>query len=796
MTMELVQAIRNGRLFFDGGMGSMLQAAGLPEGLLPDVWSLERPQVVQDIHRAYLEAGCNLITTNTFGASVEKLAPYGYTVSQLMEAGVNNARAAIAQTGRDAYVAVDLGPTGKLLAPYGDLDFEDAVSRFVPLVRGAEEAGADCLFFETFSDLYEAKAAVLAAKENSSLPIFISLIFDTQGKLLTGGDPIATVALLEGLGVSAIGVNCGLGPLQLAPVLNTLSRYTSLPLICQPNAGLPETQDGQTVYRVNPDDFALQMKDLAPYAQMLGGCCGTTPEHLRAMISACRDIPAPEITPKKRLLISSYCRTVEFGHGPVIIGERINPTGKKKLQAALREGDVSYVLREALAQEEAGAQILDVNVGLPDLDEVTLLSATAESIQSVSPLPLQLDSSDPIAMERALRRYNGKPLVNSTSGKQESLDVILPLVKKYGGGLVCLTLDEDGIPETVEGRLAIARRITEAANAHGIPNHELLVDALTLPVSAGEENANITLETLRRAKEELGVSTALGVSNVSFGLPRRDLLNTTFFTLAMQAGLDGAIINPNSADMMGAYRSFLALTGQDAKSASYIETYRDQVAAPAPSAPASDMSLFEAVSKGLSEQAVQQARNAVASGHAVLDIINENLVPALDEVGRGFEAGTLFLPQLLMSAEAAKAAFSILREHLPAGDSNDNWLVILATVKGDIHDIGKNIVKVLLESYRFRVLDLGKDVPPERIVEAAREHQARLVGLSALMTTTAPYMKETIRQLREANLSARVLVGGAVITADYAESIGADYYAADAMESVHIAQAVFSAQEA
>lgn len=794
--MELLNALQNGRLFFDGGMGSMLQEAGLPEGLLPDVWSLERPEVVQSIHCAYLEAGCHFITTNTFGATEEKLAPYGYTVLQVMQAAVQNARTAMRQTGKDAFIAADFGPTGKLLAPYGDLDFEDAISRFAPLARAAQEAGADCILIETMSDLYETKAAVIAAKENCTLPIFVTLIFDTQGKLLTGGDAAATVALLEGLGVAALGVNCGLGPTQLAPVLKSLWKYASVPLICQPNAGLPETQNGKTVYRVAPSDFAAEMKELAPYARVLGGCCGTTPDHLRAMISACQEIPIPEITPKKRLLISSYCRTVEFGNGPVIIGERINPTGKKKLQAALREEDISYVLREALSQEEAGAQILDVNVGLPDIDEVSLLSKVAESIQSVSPLPLQLDSSDPVAMERALRRYNGKPLVNSTSGKQENLDAILPLVKKYGGGLVCLTLDEDGIPETVEGRLAIARRIAEAANAYGIPNHELLVDALTLPVSAGEENAKVTLETLRRAKEELGVSTALGVSNVSFGLPRRDLLNTTFFTLAMQAGLDGAIINPNSAEMMGAYRAFRALSGQDPQSASYIENYRDQSASLAPAPANTEMSLFEAVLKGLSEQAVLMAQKSLSEGHAVLDIINENLVPALDEVGRGFEAGTLFLPQLLMSAEAAKTAFAILREHLPSGDSNNSWLVILATVKGDIHDIGKNIVKVLLESYRFRVLDLGKDVPPERIVEAAREHGALLVGLSALMTTTAPYMAETIRQLREAKLCARVLVGGAVITAEYAQSIGADFYAADAMESVHIAQEVFSGKEA
>lgn len=791
--MNIRAALQVGRIFFDGGMGSMLQAAGLPEGLLPDLWSIENPTAVQDIHKAYLQAGCTLITTNTFGAFADKLAPAGYTVSQLCEAAVQNACIAIRETGCEAFVAFDLGPTGKLLRPYGDLDFEEAVARFAPLVSAAEASGADCILIETMSDLYEMKAAVLAAKENSSLPILASLIFDAQGKLLTGGDAKSAVALLEGLGVTAIGLNCGLGPLQLLPVLRELYAAASIPLFVQPNAGLPEVQQGQTVYLVDPAAFALEMTALAPFVRGLGGCCGTTPPHLAAMISACRDLPLPALTPKNTLLISSYCRAVEFGGAPVIIGERINPTGKKKLQAALRANDASYVLREALAQEEAGAHILDVNVGLPDLDEVQLLSAMAEAIQAVTALPLQLDSSNPAAMERALRRYNGKPLINSVNGKQESLDAILPLAAKYGGGLVCLCLDDTGIPDTVEGRLAIAEKIATEAARYGIPRRELLIDALTLPVSAGADNARITLETLRRTKEELGLLTALGVSNVSFGLPRREQLGTAFFTLAMQAGLDGAIINPNSAEMMAAYRSFLVLSGLDANSADYIAAYRDAVAPEQQAKPSATFGLYEAVCKGLSVEAVQTAQAELAKGRPVLDIINETLVPALDTVGRGFEQGTLFLPQLLMSAEAAKAAFALLQEQLPAQDGERAALVVLATVKGDIHDIGKNIVKVLLESYRFRVLDLGKDVPPSRIVEAVRETGARLVGLSALMTTTAPYMAETISALTAAALPCAVVVGGAVITQDYADRIGADYYAADAMETVHIAQRLLQA---
>lgn len=789
--MGILEALSAGRLFFDGGMGSMLQEAGLPDGRLPDVWSIENPSAVEAIHLAYLEAGANFVTTNTFGAMEDKLAPYGYHVHEVMAAAIKNARSAIEKSGRKAFVAADIGPTGKLLKPYGDLDFEEAVSRFAPAVRAAEEEGADCILIETMSDLYEMKAAVLAAKENSTLPIFATLIFDGSGKLLTGGSPAGAVALLEGLGVTALGVNCGLGPVQLAPVIEELWKYTSIPLICQPNAGLPQTQEGKTVYNISPSDFASEMEKLSSKVQILGGCCGTTPAHIKAMTSVCRNVPLEELKVKDRLLISSYCQTVEFGKGPVVIGERINPTGKKKLQQALREKDTGYVLREALSQEEAGAQILDVNVGLPGLDEAVVLRETVEAIQSVTGLPLQLDTSDPIAMEEALRRYNGKPLINSVNGKKESLDELLPLVAKYGGGLVCLTLDETGIPDTAEGRLDIAQRIIEAAEAYDIPRRELLVDALTLPVSAGEANAQVTLETVRRLKCELGVKTALGVSNVSFGLPRRDLINTTFFTLALEAGLDGAIINPNSVEMMGAFRAFKALSGLDPQSQDYIDSFRDQSTKPTEAAKTAEMNLEEAVRKGLLDLATQEAKHEASSGRSMLEIINGSLVPALDAVGRGFEDGSLFLPQLLMSAEAAKAAFAVLKEQFPIEENGQSGLVLLATVKGDIHDIGKNIVKVLLESYRFKVLDLGKDVPPEVIVAAAREHKIRLVGLSALMTTTAPYMAETIRKLREAGLTCEVIVGGAVITQEYADEIGADYYAKDAMESVHFAKRVF-----
>ncbi|MDY3015078.1 MAG: homocysteine S-methyltransferase family protein [Evtepia sp.] len=790
----LLEAIREKRLYLDGGFGSMLQAAGLPEGMLPDIWNLKNPQAVQQIHQAYLEAGCRLLTTNTFGSSRQKLLPYGVSPAEVVTAAVQNVRAAMEAAGvTDAYVCGDIGPTGRLLKPYGDLDFEEAVSLFSETIRAAARAGADAILIETMSDLYEMKAAVVAAKESCDLPVLASLIFDGSGKLLTGGSPQGAVALLEGLGVDVLGINCGLGPKEMAGVFQAMWEASSTPLLLQPNAGLPRSEGGKAVYDVSPQEYAQQMAPLAPMATVMGGCCGTTPAHLQALIETTREVPLPEVTWKDTLLVTSYCQTVSLdGKDLVIIGERINPTGKKKLQAALREGDTGYVLGEALKQEEAGAHILDVNVGLPGLDEPAVLTKTMEAIQEVTGLPLQLDTSNPKAMEVALRRYNGKPLVNSVNGKEESLEAILPLVKKYGGGLVCLTLDDDGIPGDAEGRVAIARKIVARAEALGIPRRELLVDGLTMPVSAGGENANVTLETLRRVKEELGVKTALGVSNVSFGLPKRDQLNVSFFTMALQAGLDGAIMNPMSGGMMGAYRAYRALRGLDSQCQDYMAAFQEEAQAPAAAPAAGEtLSLQQSVCKGLKEAAAHTARDLAEGGRDILDIINGELVPALDQVGKGFEQGTLFLLQLLMSAEAAKAAFQVLKDYLPAGESTGEPQIVLATVKGDIHDIGKNIVKVLLESYRFRVLDLGKDVAPETIVETVRQRKIPLVGLSALMTTTAPYMAETIRQLREAGLPCKVVVGGAVITQDYADSIGADRYAADAMESVHYAQEIF-----
>lgn len=788
--LKLLDAVRQRRVFFDGAMGTMLQDAGLPAGRLPDLWCLERPETVRAVHAAYLQAGSGIIKTNTFGSNPYKLAPYGVTTQQVVEAAVGIAKNAVAASAAEGWVALDIGPTGKLLKPYGDLDFEEAVSLFAPLVKAGAKAGADCILIETMSDTYELKAAVLAAKENADLPIFATLIFDESGRLLTGGDIPAVVALLEGLGVDAFGFNCGMGPAQVAPLVDELLRYTSTPVIVNPNAGLPRYEAGVTVFDVSPAEFADQMAALAPKALYLGGCCGTTPAHIAAMTAACRNVPAAPVPEKTPLLISSYGRAVALDGDPVIIGERINPTGKKRLQQALRQDDTDYILREGLSQQDAGAHVLDVNVGLPGLDEKVLLPATVQALQSITPLPLQLDTSDPAAMEAALRLYNGKPLLNSVNGKRESLDAILPLVKKYGGGLVCLTLDENGIPETAEGRVAIARRIARAAEEHGIRSRELLMDALTLPVSAGGDNGNVTLEALRRIRTELGLKTVLGVSNVSFGLPQRDEINTAFFTLTLGAGLDAAIVNPMSASMMNAYHAFRAVTGRDPQCESYISRCSGaDIPQPVPSD--TGLTLEQAIVKGLREPAAALAKAAAANGD-IMAVVQNALVPALDLVGTGFEKGTIFLPQLLMSAEAAKSAFDELKALLPAGEGTAGPRVILATVKGDIHDIGKNIVKVLLENYRYQVIDLGKDVPPETIVQAAVEGDIRLVGLSALMTTTVPYMAETIRLLAEAKPDCRVIVGGAVLTQEYADSIGAHCYAKDAMAAVHYAQKIFS----
>ena len=780
-------------LFFDGAMGSLLQEKGLGAGELPETWNLTRPDDILEIHKAYLAAGCDIIKTNTFGANSAKYHDDQYTVQDVIQAGVAIARQAVAEHGH-GLVAMDIGPTGKLLQPIGDLRFEDAYALFSEMASCGKEAGADLILIETMSDTYEMKAAVLAAKEQTNLPIFVTMIFDENGKLLTGGDIAAAVALLEGLGVDGIGFNCGLGPNQMKKLLPQLQSCASIPLVINPNAGLPKMMDGKTVYDVDPDTFANAMVDMiSDGVCIVGGCCGTTPAHLEKMISLCRDLKPIPPTEKNRTVVSSYAKAVTFGDWPVIIGERINPTGKARFKEALRNHDIDYILREGVNQQQNGAHVLDVNVGLPEIDEVQMMVDVVQQLQSILDLPLQIDTTNAAAMEQAMRIYNGKPLINSVNGKQESMKQIFPLVKKYGGTVVALTIDENGIPDTAAGRLAISRKIMETAAAYGIPKKDIIVDVLAMTVSAEQKAAAVTLQALTSIHEELGLHTSLGVSNISFGLPQRENVNTAFFTMALQNGLSGAIINPNSKAMMAAYRSYCALSGIDQQCMDYIAAYADQPSSSAlPVAAAADISISQAIIKGLKESAFTCADELVKEKKP-LDIINTELIPALDTVGKRFEKGTLFLPQLLMSAEAAKSAFEAIKVHLSriGAAETKKEKIILATVKGDIHDIGKNIVKVLLENYSYDVIDLGKDVDPQTIVDTAIRDDVKLIGLSALMTTTVVNMEETIRLLHRQAPGCKIMVGGAVLTQEYADMIHADYYSKDAMGSVRYAHQLF-----
>ena len=790
--MNIREELARRVLIFDGGMGTMLQAAGLPAGYEPELWNLERPDAVRAVHAQYLTAGADIVTTNTFGANAVKLA--GHPVEEIVTAAVTLAREAVAEHGK-GFVALDLGPTGRLLRPMGDLPFEEAVAAYAPAVRAGAAAGADLVLIETMSDLYEAKAAVLAAKENCGLPIFVSVVLDQTGRMLTGGDLSSAVALLEGLGVDAIGLNCGLGPQQMATLFPELLRLTSLPVLIQPNAGLPECVDGCTHFRVGPEEFAAAMAELVRSGlRVTGGCCGTTPEHIRALSAACRDLPALPVAPKHRTWVSSYARTVVFGGKPVLIGERINPTGKPRLKEALRSGDMDYVLRLAIEQQEKGAQVLDVNVGLPEVDEPALLPRTVEELQAVTDLPLQIDTNHPEAMAAAMRCYNGRPLVNSVSGKAESMAAVFPLLKRYGGTAIALTLDENGIPATAGERVAIAQKIIDTAASYGIPKEGLIFDPLALTISADQSAAAVTLETVDRITRELGCRTSLGVSNVSFGLPRREAVNSAFFLLALEHGLSAAILNPNSAPMTDALRAYCALKGLDPNCQDYIAAMAGETA-PAPAVPAAGMDLGTAVERGLKESAVAAAKAGLDGGKAPMELIDDGLIPALDRVGAAFETGKLYLPQLLMSAEAAKAVFELLRGAMtregerPAAKAK----VVLSTVKGDVHDIGKNIVKVLLENYGYQVVDLGKDVSPQAVTEAVVREHAAFCGLSALMTTTVGAMEETIALLRQEAPWCKVMVGGAVLTEDYARRMGADFYGKDAMSDVRYADGVTEA---
>lgn len=776
---DVRKALKSQRLYFDGGFGTVVQAMGLKKGTPPETWNIEYPEKVSEVHRAYIDAGSNIITTNTFGVNCDKYPNY----KELIFSAVQCARNAIGD-GEEVFVAFDVGPTGRMLQPLGDLVFERAVEIFSESVREAVKCGVDLIIVETMNDSLETKAAVLAARENSDLPIFVTNVYDKSGKLMTGADPEAMIAMLEGLRVDALGMNCSFGPDAMLEIIDRFTENSSLPLITNPNAGLPRVEGERTTFDVTPDEFSDYMVLLAKKGvNILGGCCGTTPEHIRKTVEKTKDIPLAPAVKKDKTRVSSYTHCVTIGEGVCLIGERINPTGKPKLKDALRRGDMGYILSEGVREAECGVHILDVNVGLPEIDEASMMKRAVESLQAVTDLPLQLDSSNPRVLEGAMRIYNGKPLINSVNGKEESMTGIFPLIQKYGGAVIALTMDESGIPDTAEGRVAIAERIAFRALEYGIEKKDIIVDPLCLAVSSDPQSALVTLRAVHLLSQK-GFRTSLGVSNVSFGLPEREKINTSFFTSALENGLDCAIMNPFSKGMMDVYYAFRALHGLDAGCTEYIEyaaafsqseAVRTDIS--------SDITLHQAIVRGLRDEASKKA-DELLKALPPLDVINLHIVPALNEVGDSFEKKKTYLPQLLMSAESASAAFETVRAVMKGDSGDSSKAIILATVKGDIHDIGKNIVRVLAESYGYKVYDLGRDVDPERIVSAVAETGCTLVGLSALMTTTVPAMADTIKALGEKYDNVTTVVGGAVLTEEYASMIGADAYCADAMALV------------
>lgn len=775
-------------VFLDGGMGTMLQALGIETEHVPEMLNLTDSASIMKIHRMYAESGSDIVYANTFGANRFKLRRCGHSVEEVVSAGVKNAREAV---GGNALTALDIGPLGQLLEPSGSLSFENAYDCFREIVLAGRDA--DVIVIETMTDLCETKAALLAAKENSDKPVLVTMTFEENMRTFTGVSPDAMSAVLTGLGADAIGVNCSLGPAELLPVLEKICVDTPLPVIAKPNAGLPDPSTG--LFNVSPEDFASSALSLAEAGvSILGGCCGTTPGHIKALVQALSGIKRKKREIKRKSVVCSAVSCVEIDQ-PRIIGERINPTGKKRFKEALVNGDIDYILGQAVEQIHAGAEILDVNVGHPEIDEKAMMIRAVKAIQSVCDTPLQLDSTIPEVLEAGLRVYNGKPIVNSVNGEEESLEAILPLVKKYGAAVVGLTLDKGGIPKTTKGRFAIAEKILSRALEYGIPREDVFIDCLTLTASAEQDGVMETLGALKRVKTELGLKTVLGVSNISFGLPNRELITRTFLTMALQNGLDLPIINPNVDSITGAVRAYRLLAGIDRNSVEFIKVYsQDNAAAVPKAAPASSGTpdISYAVENGLKNDAVKAAKELLRE-HDPMEIINEYLIPALDAAGEKFEKGTIFLPQLILTAGAAQACFEVVKESLPPGsDGVSKGKIVLATVKGDIHDIGKNIVKVLLESYGFTVIDLGKDVPPETIVEAAIKHQVKLVGLSALMTTTLKSMADTVALLNEKYTECKTVVGGAVLTASYAKQIHADFYAKDAKQTVDIAADIYS----
>lgn len=780
------ELMKEKRIYFDGGTGTVLQSWGLPPGQSPELWNITQPEKIIKLHKGYLNAGCNIIKTNTFGVNRNKFPNY----AELIRKGIECAKKAV-EGMEEKYVAFDMGPTGRLLEPLGDLPFEEAVSIFADNMKIAAECGADLVLIETMNDSYETKAAVLAAKENSSLPIFVTNVYDAGGKLMTGANPAAMIALLEGLKVDALGMNCSLGPDKMLDIIDEFVKYSSTPIIVNPNAGLPEVVNGETVYNVGAEEFSDYMVQLAEHgASILGGCCGTTPEFMIKTITKTKDLPYQYPSEKAITMVSSYTHSVVIDEDPILIGERINPTGKPKLKEALRTGDLNYVLNEAIKQADKKVHILDVNVGLPEIDETDMMKQCVAAIQSVTDVPLQIDTTKIETLEAAMRMYNGKPLVNSVNGTEESMNNVLPIVQKYGGGLIALTIDEGGIPDNAPDRARIAEKIIRRAAEYGISKREIVVDPLALTISSNPESAVVTLESIRMIRA-LGVKTSLGISNISFGLPQRNLVTSTFYANALQSGLNCAIMNPFADEMMNVYYAYRALNQLDTGCVDYINYASNIQGTAVKSDNQGEETLHICIVKGLKDGAVRQTKKLLETV-SPLDVINQHIVPALNEIGTAFEQKKAYLPQLLMSAETASLSFDEVKKKIPTEQADKSKAIVLATVKGDIHDIGKNIVKVLMESYGFTVYDLGRDVPPEKILECALEHNCKLVGLSALMTTTVPAMAETIELLNKTDRSIKTLVGGAVLNQEYADMIGADFYGADAMDSVRFAEKFYA----
>ena len=774
-------------ILLDGAMGTMLQAAGLGLGERPELFGLEHPEVVEGVHRAYLEAGSRVLYANTFGANAHKLSGTGYTVEEVIAANVSTARRV---AGDRAKVALDVGPIGELLEPLGTLSFEEAYEIYGQMVRAGEAAGADLVVFETMTDLAEVRAAVLAAREQSEkkLPIWVTMSFEASGRTFTGTTVACMACTLSTLGVDAMGINCSLGPKEILPLIREMGEWTAKPLIVKPNAGLPDPATGQ--YDMDAAEFARQMEAFTALGvHILGGCCGTTPAFIRALAGLEPAEPAERPAPRQGVCSAGHMTELS---GVRVIGERINPTGKKRFQQALRERDFNYIMERAIEQAEAGAEILDINVGLPGIDEPEMMTQVVRAVQSVVDLPLQIDSSDPAAIEAGLRACTGRAIVNSVNAEPENLRRILPLVRKYGAAVVGLTMDKGGIPQSAGERLELARRIVQTALSYGIPKRDVLIDCLTLTISAQQDQAMETLKAVRAVHEQMGLHCVLGVSNISFGLPQRGHVTVSFLTQAMACGLDLPIVNPNQREVMDAVAAFRAISGEDADCGSYIARFARQAEEPKPSgAPGGEMTVQDAILKGLKQETANLTARLLETMDE-LDVINQKLIPALDVVGERYEKQIIFLPQLINAANAACAGFDLIRDRIAArgGESVSKGKILLATVEGDIHDIGKNIVRVVLENYGYQVLDLGRDVPVQRVVEAAVEQDIRLVGLSALMTTTVESMRRTIAALRESGHPCKIFVGGAVLTPDYAREIGADYYAKDAKASADIAKEV------